>query len=139
MIGNSIAKVFGGKGISQASTSTTTAGLGDVSSGLEDVGDSASSAQKQAEKLQRTLMGFDELNTLAPKAENQDLGGSGIGGAGGGDATIIPEITETQEEGQLGKLQEFFDKAKAIVEKWFSDLPKLEFNFDSEKALQDLE
>jgi hypothetical protein len=41
MIGNSIAKVFGGKGISQASTSTTTAGLGDVSSGLEDVGDSA--------------------------------------------------------------------------------------------------
>ena len=140
MVGNSIAKVFGGKGISQASTSTTTAGLGDVSSGLENVEDSASSAQKQAEKLQRTLMGFDELNTLAPKTESADSGGSGgLGDISGGDATIIPEITETQEEGQLGKLQDFFDKAKAIVKKWFSDLPKLEFNFDSEKALQDLE
>jgi hypothetical protein len=84
-------------------------------------------------------MGFDELNTLSPKVESADSGSGGLGDIGGGDATIIPEITETQEEGQLGKLQEFFDKAKAIIDKWFGDLPKLEFNFDSQKALQDLE
>lgn len=140
-IGNAIAKIFGGKGISGSTTSTTTSGLEDISGGLGDIEDGAGSADKELKKLQRTLMGFDELNTLNPVAEDlKDLGGSG-GGLGGGSSTITvePEISEEAEEGMLSEIEQFVQKAKEIIDKWISTIPELKFNFNKEQAIQDLQ
>lgn len=140
-IGNAISKIFGGKGISGSTTSTTTSGLEDISGGLGNIEDGAGSADKELKKLQRTLMGFDELNTLNPVAEDlKDLGGSG-GGLGGGSSTITvePEISEEAEEGMLTEIEQFVQKAKEIIDKWISTIPELKFNFDKEQAIQDLE
>lgn len=137
-IGNAIAKIFGGKGIGGSTTSTTTSGLGDVSNGLEDVENGAGSADKELKKLQRTLMGFDELNTLKPVAEDlDDLGGSGVGG-GSSTITVTPEISEEAQEGMLTEIEKFVQEAKEIIDKWISTIPELKFNFDKEQALQDL-
>lgn len=57
-------------------------GLGDISSGLDDVGDAAGAAGKQMNKL---ISGFDELNILQDKA-------SGGAGAAGGVGSILGDI-----------------------------------------------
>ena len=135
-IGNAITKVFGGKQTESMSTTVkdTASSVGDLDSGLTDAGESA-------KKLQRTLAGFDELNVLNPKEESSS--GSGAGGGTGGDtgsSTVADfKVDETQVEGVKGRLEQFLNDCKDIIDKWQQTIPKLELNFDTERALNDLQ
>ena len=122
-------------------------GLGEVSSGIDSVGDSAQSASK---KMNRLISGFDELNILS---KEQAGAGSGIG-AGGilGDVElpqydmfaglvenqldeitekirglmedIVPESVKQDFEWIVSKLQEIFDftsESKGRIAQYLSD------------------
>lgn len=140
-VGNAIAKLWGGKSITSLSTSVSTdlgnaaGSAGDLSSGLDD-------SNASAQKLAKTIAGFDELNVLA--SQTSGGGGSGGGGAGGGGGggsnTIVDsKAEEKEEEGMSKRLKDFLDDCKKIIEKWKDTIPKLEIHFDKKQALDDLE
>lgn len=136
-VGNAIAKLWGGKGITNLSTSVSTdlgnaaGSAGDLSSGLDD-------SNASAQKLAKTIAGFDELNVLA--SQTSGGGGSGGGGGGGGASTIVDsKAEEKEEEGMSKRLKDFLDDCKKIIEKWKDTIPKLEIHFDKKQALDDLE
>ena len=76
-LANKLAKFLGYK-IVDIDYSGLTKGLGNVSSGVSAIGDSADKTKK---KLNTMLAPFDELNVVQEKVENS---GSGLGGLGGG-------------------------------------------------------
>lgn len=57
-------------------------GLGNTTSGVEDVGDALDKASSSAKKLKSYMLGFDELNVINPD-DGSGSSGSGSGGAGG--------------------------------------------------------
>lgn len=141
-VGNAIAKIFGGKGME--ANSSAIGGMADSAGGfadnMESGSESLSDANKKAKELERTLMGFDEINTLSP--QNDDSGaGVGSGGISGGGFDVGSLISDTEEASDtaLSRIEQFVAKAKEIIDKWIKTIPKLEFNFDKEKALKDLE
>ena len=71
---NMIAKLFG---FAMPSVDWGSSGLSDASDAAGNLGDNLGSATGSAKKLQRVLMGFDELNVMP------DAGGGGGGGGGG--------------------------------------------------------
>lgn len=81
-----------------------------VSSGLDDVGGSASSAAKAVHDL---IGGFDELN----KAPDQSSGGSGGGGGGGGGGSGLGDIG-------LPSYDMFANLANSKVTQWVEKLQK---------------
>lgn len=140
-VGNAIAKLWGGKGITNLSTSVSTdlgnaaGSAGDLSSGLDD-------SNASAQKLAKTIAGFDELNVLASQTSGGggSGGGGGAGGGGGGASTIVDsKAEEKEEEGMSKRLKDFLDDCKKIIEKWKDTIPKLEIHFDKKQALDDLE
>ncbi len=140
-VGNAIAKLWGGKGITNLSTSVSTdlgsaaGSAGDLSSGLDD-------SNASAQKLAKTIAGFDELNVLASQTSSGggSGGGGGAGGGGGGASTIVDsKAEEKEEEGMSKRLKDFLDDCKKIIEKWKDTIPKLEIHFDKKQALDDLE
>jgi len=128
-IGNAITKVFGGKVTNSMSTTIkdTAGSAGDLDTGLDD-------ANESAKKLSRTIAGFDELNVLNPKEESSSSGGSGSGTDTGAGNIADFEVDESETEGVKNRLQDCQD----IIQKWQSTIPKLEINFDKERALDDL-
>lgn len=60
--------------------------IDDTAGALDDVGDSADTAEKKVEELKRSVMGFDELNKLVKETDDDlgDIGDTGSGGGGGG-------------------------------------------------------
>ena len=141
-VGNAIAKLWGGKGITNLSTSVSTdlgnaaGSAGDLSSGLDD-------SNASAQKLAKTIAGFDELNVLASQTSGGggSGGGGGAGGGGGGGSNTIVDskAEEKEEEGMSKRLKDFLDDCKKIIEKWKDTIPKLEIHFDKKQALDDLE
>ena len=83
-----------------------------ASSGVKGYSDSLKSATKEAEKLKRSTMGFDELN-IVPSGKSAAGGAdSSLGaGAGGGSSFALPEISGLTKD--LG-----LDKMAAKIEKW---------------------
>lgn len=79
----------------------------DFAAGAAAAGSAAGSAADEAERLQRTLMGFDQINKLDDTASFG--GGSGGGGAGGGAGDLFG--TETVEN-------QFADFANKIRDAW---------------------
>ena len=73
--------------------------LGDISAGIEDIGNSAESA---ADKLNTMLAPFDDLNVVQKESKSN---GSGLGGLGGDLGVDLPEYDA------LAKLNEEFAKA----------------------------
>lgn len=130
-IGNAITKVFGGKVTNSMSTTIkdTAGSAGDLDTGLDD-------ANESAKKLSRTIAGFDELNVLNPKEESSSSGGSGTDTGAGNIADF--EVDESETEGVKNRLQQFLQDCQDIIQKWQSTIPKLEINFDRERALDDL-
>ena len=59
-------------------------GVADYAGALDGAGNSASGANKQAKELQKTLLGFDQLNVLNSAPTDSGSGGGGGGGGGGG-------------------------------------------------------
>lgn len=118
-IGNSIAKVFGGKGIKETSTSIkdTAAGAGEMSEGMGTANEELEGANKNAKKLQKTLGSFDELNVMADNSSSSDSA-AGAEGAGSGFALdTYFDANEVQEDGVSGKIEAMFDKIAAALEK----------------------
>lgn len=133
-IGNAITKVFGGKTTNNMSTTIkdSAGSAGDLDAGLGD-------ANNTAKKLSRTIAGFDELNVLNPKEEEKkpDSGNTGSDVGAGNIADF--KIDETQTEGVKTRLEQFVKDCQEILNKWQSTIPKLEINFDTEKALSNLQ
>lgn len=133
-IGNAITKVFGGKTTNNMSTTIkdSAGSAGDLDAGLGD-------ANESAKKLSRTIAGFDELNVLNPKEEEKkpDSGNTGSNIGAGNIADF--KIDETQTEGVKTRLEQFVKDCQEILNKWQSTIPKLEINFDTEKALGNLQ
>ena len=137
-VGNAIAKLFGGKGITNLSTSVST-DLGNAAGSAGDLSSGLDNSNASAKKLAKTIAGFDELNVLA--SQTSGGGGSGGGGAGGGGSNTIVDskAEEKEEEGMSKRLKDFLDDCKKIIEKWKDTIPKLEIHFDKKQALDDLE
>lgn len=72
-------------------------------SALDGVGSSAGSARKEVEELQRTILGFDELNVL--NAPNEKSSGGGSGGGAGGGGTNYADMFEEVPIGQMNALE----------------------------------
>lgn len=78
----------------------------DYAAGLEKT---ASKTKKNAEDLKKSIMGFDELNTLTKKDTNSDSGGGGGGGGG-----LNPgDMFETVDVGD-----KFADIVEKLKEAW---------------------
>lgn len=133
-IGNAITKVFGGKTTNNMSTTIkdSASSAGDLDAGLGD-------ANNTAKKLSRTIAGFDEINVLNPKEEEKkpDSGNTGSDIGAGNIADF--KIDETQTEGVKTRLEQFVKDCQEILNKWQSTIPKLEINFDTEKAKNNLQ
>lgn len=132
-VANAMAKAFGGKGIESASGKVSSS-VGDIADGAGDIGSGFDDANDSAKALAKTVAGFDELNVLnSPKgADSGDLGL-------GGDITGSGEVVEGPEmENPAGKLSDYLQQCKDIIDKWVSTIPKLEINFDKDKAIDDL-
>lgn len=134
-VGNAIAKVFGGKLTNKMETNIkdTASSAGDLDSNLGD-------ANNTAKKLSKTIAGFDELNVLNPKEEGSSGGSGGSSGGSGGAGNIADfKIDETQTEGVKTRLEQFVKDCQEILNKWQSTIPKLEINFDTERAINNLQ
>ena len=133
-IGNAIVKVFGGKTTNNMATTIkdSASSAGDLDAGLGD-------ANESAKKLSRTIAGFDELNVLNPKEEEKkpDSGNTGSDIGAGNIADF--KVDETQTEGVKTRLEQFVKDCQEILSKWQSTIPKLEINFDTEKAKNNLQ
>ncbi len=132
-IGNAFASVFGGSGIKQISTNVSNVAdsAGDIGAGFED-------ANGSAQKLQKTLAGFDELNVLNSSSSGSGGSGGGSAGGSGGQTIVDANVEKTQEEGISKNLKDFLQDCRDILNKWKETIPKLEINFDKTQALEDL-
>lgn len=132
-IGNAITKIFGGKTTNNmATTIKDSAGsAGDLDAGLGD-------ANNTAKKLSRTIAGFDEINVLNPKEESNSSDSGNTGSDIGAGNIADFKVDETQTEGVKTHLEQFVKDCQEILNKWQSTIPKLEIDFDKERALDDL-
>lgn len=146
-IANAIAEVFGGKKITGISGNLDSAAgsAGGLEDNLGGAGEKLDEDNKKAQKLAKTLASFDELDILTSNQKEEDSGGSSGGDTGGGGFEIpdynTDEISSEMEESLeklKEKVKEIMEEIKAIFEKWKPLIPELEFNFDKDKALEDL-
>ena len=142
-IGNAIASLFGGKKITGVSKGLDSAAgsAGNLDDNLGGAGGKLDEDNKKAEKLAKTLASFDELDILTSNDKDEDSGGSGddSGGGGGGGSFEIPDFSTDEAASELiPNIQKLLDEVQKILDKWKPLIPKLEFNFDKEKALADL-
>ena len=139
-IGNAIASLFGGKKITGVSKGLDSAAgsAGNLDDNLGGAGGKLDEDNKKAEKLAKTLASFDELELLNSN-DKDDSGGSGDDSGGGGGSFEIPDFSTDEAASELvPNIQKILDEAQKILDKWKPLIPKLEFNFDKEKALADL-
>lgn len=105
-------------------------GIKDVAGGTEDLTDGIEDANGAAEKLKKTILGFDQLNVM--NAPTTSGGGAGSGVGGGGDLGLqLPEYNFL--EGLIKtKTSKIFDEWKVKAK------PVLDFiieNFETIKTL----
>ena len=137
-VANAFSKAFGGQGIQKA-TSSVSSSVGGITDGIEDTTDGFDQANNSAKKLQNTLAGFDELNVLS-KADSSGSGGGSAGGSTSGNIEGIGDIVASEpEETPASKLSTYLQECKDILDKWAKTIPKLEINFDKEKAIENLQ
>lgn len=106
-----LANLLGYK-IQDVDYSRVSSGLGNISSGITDIGDSAA---KTAKKLNTMLAPFDELNVVQNQVDKAGKG-SGAGGVGGGDLGLpLPEYDALA--GLTDKLTEKMAKARENLKK----------------------
>ena len=134
---NTIAEAFGGTGIKEikAATGGAASNTGDMASNIAD-------SNKEAKKLQKTLAGFDQINTLDLSSGSSGSSGSGSGGGGGVDSDIAALAVETYtvepDYSAYEKFEAYLGQIGAIFDSWYSTIPKLQINFDSQQALEDV-
>ena len=94
------------------SPAAETAGV--ASGGISGIGDAASGAKDEVEKLKRATMGFDELNIVTNPASSK----SDDGGAGGGLGDGAIGVTESAFDKAKVKLDDFKNKVQDFLDKW---------------------
>lgn len=128
-VANAIAGVFGIK-IGDFNT-----GIGSLADAFVDVGDSTDaignnidSANKSAQKLQRTLMGFDEIHNITTPTSSGSSGGGGAGGIGGG---INPKLLDalSDYDNAMEKVRMKANQIRDAIMKW------LGFTYNAEKGI----
>ena len=140
-LGNAIASLFGGKKITGISKGLDSAAgsAGNLDDNLGGAGGKLDEDNKKAEKLAKTLASFDELDILASNDKNDSGGSDDDSGGGGGGSFEIPDFSTDEAASELiPNVQKLLDEVQKILDKWKPLIPKLEFNFDKEKALADL-
>ena len=124
---NAIAKFFGWEGIDTSAWETTT----NISSGIEDIGDSASGATKELKKM---LAPFDELNVIDFGSDSS--GGAGVGTSGGSLGIPLPEYDALSEavsknlqnvEENLKKILPYLETIGLIIGAWKIGSSVIEF------------
>lgn len=95
-VANAIADFFGFEmpEFEYSGLQKTSAAVSDIADGTDDIASGLSGARKQAEKLQRTIMSFDELHVLNSPNDNTSSGGGSAGAddvTGGGFDIDLPE------------------------------------------------
>lgn len=103
-LANLMSKIFGIK-LDFSAVDRVNTGLGGISSGIKDVGDSAGKASK---KINTMLAPFDDLNVVQNKVENA---GKGLGGLGGGAGDLGVDLPT------YDALANLTDKLRGNVEK----------------------
>ena len=137
-VANAFSKAFGGQGIQKA-TSSVSSSVGGITDGIEDTAGGFDQANNSAKKLQNTLAGFDELNVLS-KADSSGSAGGSTSGSNSGNIEGIGDIVASEpEETPASKLSGYLQECKDILDKWAKTIPKLEINFDKEKAIENLQ
>ena len=137
-VANAFSKAFGGQGIQKA-TSSVSSSVGGITDGIEDTAGGFDQANNSAKKLKNTLAGFDELNVLS-KADSSGSAGGSAGGSNSGNIEGIGDIVASEpEETPASKLSGYLQECKDILDKWAKTIPKLEINFDKEKAIENLQ
>ena len=81
----------------------------DYGASIADIGKKTDKANDSAKKMQKTILGFDELNVLNG---NDDTSGSGAGGSGGGGYTAPSASDMFTTESIDGGVSEFAQKLK---------------------------
>lgn len=97
--------------------------LASASTGAGGVADNLDKATDSANKLRRTLMGFDELNVVTDPSSGGgggSSGGSGGGGASGGGGLDVSGIDPGDSVFKKAKdqMEEFKEKIKAFMDEW---------------------
>ena len=114
-------------------TGKSVASMASAAKGMKSAGNAAGGAAKQMEKAQRTMAGFDEIETLAAPDTGGDSGGGG--GAGGTDANYDAAL-DLDTSPISEKLAGIFDVFKAA---WDSQgekvIASMKGAFTSVKAL----
>ena len=113
-LANAIAAAFGFEITDYTSDfSQVSSGLGNVSTGLDDVGSSAGKANKELDKM---LGKFDELNVIEFDKGSASGGGAGTGAGASGGSLGIPLYEYDALEGALTRnLEEAEKKLKNIL------------------------
>lgn len=132
-IGNAFASVFGGSGIKQISTNVS-----NIADSAGDIGTGFENANGSAQKLQKTLAGFDELNVLNSPSSGSGGSGGGSASGGGGQTIVDANVEKTQEEGISKNLKDFLQECRDILNKWKKTIPELDIHFNKTQALNDL-
>ena len=113
-------------GMISSESETTTDSITGIKASIDKVGSSVGSvansfqqANKEAEKLKRQTMGFDELNVITPQASTASGGGGngGIGGANGGGVTV-PDISDALNSANLDTFKEKLEGVRDIMEEY---------------------
>lgn len=113
---------FGGV---SSSIDTAVGGTGSLNEGLQE-------SEKTAQKLRRTLMGFDELNVVSSmqtSSSGSGSAGAGTGGTGAGidvsgldtGDSVFKKAQEQMEEFK-GKAQEIVNKIKAFLQEYKEEI-----------------
>ncbi len=92
----------------------------DFASGASAAGSAAGSAADEAERLQRMLMGFDEINKLDDNSSSGGSGGSGggSGGSGSGDMFATEEVSSAMSD-VANEIKAYFqDIFKPMQDAW---------------------
>lgn len=114
-------------------TGKSVASMASAAKGMQSAGNAAGGAAKQMEKAQRTMAGFDEIETLAAPDTGGDSGGGG--GAGGTDVNYDAAL-DLDTSPISEKLAGIFDVFKAA---WDSQgekvIASMKSAFTSVKAL----
>ena len=112
-IANTVAKLFGAKGIDTSGFTAVEDSVGGISDNFDD-------ASKSAKKFQTIISGFDELNVLKSKDSGS---GSGLGSIGSGFDLALSEPydldnlkdSQQQADATLNQIVESFNKGVASL------------------------
>ena len=128
---NALAQFFGAL-TGQKTVTVASSGLGDLAAGASDVADATGAANDSAQELQRTLMGFDQINKLDDKSSSGG-GGSGGGGVGGASGFSTSEIANTysnwaEKVKEAWENADFYEIGQAAGEKLKNGLQSIDWD-----------